>query len=74
MKVNFVKAAAIIGLLGSLSVPTWGIITNGTVKMNETGQLDGTTFNVDFGSVEVSDLSGAAFASIGETQGLGDPR
>ena len=57
MRVNFVKVAAMIGLASSLSVPSWGIITNGTVNMNETGQLDGIAFNVDFGSAEVSNLS-----------------
>ena len=46
MRVNFVKVAAMIGLASSLSVPSWGIITNGTVNMNETGQLDGIAFNV----------------------------
>ena len=71
MKMNLVKAAAMIGLAGSLSVPAWGIITNGTVEMNETGQLDGISFNVDFGSVEVSDLSGGGLRFNRGNTGIG---
>ena len=39
-------------------MPRAGNRTNGTVNVNETGQLDGISFNADFGSAEVSDLAG----------------
>lgn len=55
MKVNFVKAAVTMGLVSSLSISSWGIITSDTVGG---GELDGVSFAVNFGSVSyVSDLS-----------------
>ena len=71
MKANFVKVAAMIGLASSLSASSWGIITNGTVNVNETGQLNGISFNADFGSAEVSDLSSGGLRFNRQQAGTG---
>ena len=60
-----------IGLASSLCASSWGIITNGTVNVNETGQLDGIPFNVDFGSAEVSDLSSGGLRFNRQQAGTG---
>lgn len=72
MKMNFVKAAVSMGLASSLSIASWGIITNGTVETGQEGELDGVTFAVDFGSVSyVSDLSGGGLRFNRGTTGAG---
>lgn len=72
MKMNFVKAAVSMGLASSLSISSWGIITNGTVETGQEGELDGVTFVVDFGSVSyVSDLSGGGLRFNRGTTGAG---
>ena len=71
MKANFVKVAAMIGLASSLCASSWGIITNGTVNVIETGQLDGISFNADFGSAEVSDLSSGGLRFNRQQAGTG---
>ena len=60
-----------IGLASSLCASSWGIITNGTVNVNETGQLNGILFNADFGSAEVSDLSSGGLRFNRQQAGTG---
>ena len=71
MKTSLVKTVAAIGLAGSLTFSSWGIITNGTVEMGETGEIGGVSFEVDFGSVEVSDLSGGGLRFNRGSSGIG---